>query len=371
MTEKMFQQASGGYLTLEEARALLQAHAYVRYVDETLERYCGTERNSRSLRDRVVEVLRESDPEASTDTLSHRVDTWFRKKYQLISRRSALQIIFGLHMKGEEGETALKRLCGEGFHWRDPQDLVWIFALEKGMGYPDACRLQERMKPLYTLPRNAPADETTMTESVRNQMQGIETEEELAAFLRESAPHLGRLHNTAFQLFSQFMTLLEEAPVLNRQTGERVMKTPEILATYLYDRLLPHEEKGEKPEILRDAVARDIRENWPGEFMISRMRQRSADVNRKTLILLFLACDGGESPYGDTTDRKKEDVFEDTCERLNQMLSDCGFPAMDSRNPFDWMVLYCMVAEEPSDIDDHMAAFLSTIFRDGEGEEDT
>ena len=93
------------------------------------------------------------------------------------------------------------------------------------------------------------------------------------------------------------------------------------------------------------------------------MTNRETDVTRKVLILLFLACDGGESDYGDFSEESEEDVFQDTYARLSSMLADCGFAPLDSRIPFDWMVLYCMVADEAFGIDENMNQFLSEVFR--------
>ena len=86
-------------------------------------------------------------------------------------------------------------------------------------------------------------------------------------------------------------------------------------------------------------------------------------------MLFRSACDGGESDYGDYySDGSEDDVFEDSYARLSSMLSDCGFPPLDSRTPFDWMVLYCMAADDTVEIDENITRFLSAIFR-GAGEE--
>jgi hypothetical protein len=121
----------------------------------------------------------------------------------------------------------------------------------------------------------------------------------------------------------------------------------------------------ESQQAALSALQRSIRQNWPEETVLSRMLHREADVTRKVLILLFLATDGGMGEYGDDVIGVQEegDAFEDMRDRLEAMLADCSFAPLDSRVPFDWMVLYCMcAAEESMYIDGKVQRFLARIF---------
>ncbi len=369
MTELMFRNATQGYLTLDEARKKLHADAYLRTASETLARYCRVDADNPALiRKTVVDLLLESDPSSKKDSVDRKVRSWVNEKIQFISRKSALQLAFALKLSVKDAEEMLWRLCGEGFHWRNPEDIVWLFALEHGMCFADACALSARMAPVYRLPEGLPADCETMTENIRGQVVRLQTEEELRAFLKESAPHLGALHNTAYQLFTEFMDILKSPEMDDLLPGEEKMTAGEIVTTYLYNHLIPRAKKdsGNKradEPLLKDAIQRDIQQNWPDEFALSRMANRETDVTRKVLILLFLACDGGDTDYGEFSDEDAEDVFQDTYARLSSMLADCGFPPLDSRIPFDWMVLYCMVADDLTGIDENIPKFLAGIFQ--------
>lgn len=370
MTELMFQDATEGYLTLGEAKQKLHASAYLRTAAETLARYCGVDMsNPTLLRKTVVELLLESDPSAKKDSVDRKVRSWVNDRIPLISRKSALQLAFALGLSVKDAEEMLWRLCGEGFHWRDPEDIVWLFALDRRMSYADACDLSIRMEPLYRLPEDLAADRETLTEMIRGQVIRLRTEEELEAFLKENAPRLGALHNTAYHLFMEFMELLKSPEMDDLLPGEEKMTAGEIVTTYLYNHLIPREKKdksGKRSDdaLLKDAIQRDIQQNWPDEFTLARMASRETDVTRKVLILLFLACDGGETAYGEFTDEDPEDLFQDSYARLSSMLADCGFPPLDSRIPFDWMVLYCMVADDLTGIDESIPKFLAAVFRD-------
>ena len=171
------------------------------------------------------------------------------------------------------------------------------------------------------------------------------------------------------------MHLLKTAAMDDLMPPDRELSTEDILEMYLFNHLIPRNKRETKGEgkkggpqdfVLREAIRRDIKQNWPDKYELSRMDNRMADVNRKTLILLFLACDGGESAYGDYSEKAIENYFEDAYERLNNMLSDCGFPEIDARVPFDWMVLYCMAAGDITDIDGNISRFLAEIFRGDE-----
>lgn len=369
MTELMFQYAAEGDLTMDEAKSKLHENAYIRTANETLAKYCGVaEDDPKMLKKKVSALLSESDPSQKKESNDKKVRTWVNNKVRYISRESAIQLAFALRLPVKDAEDMLWRLCGEGFHWRDPQDIIWLYALEHGMEYVDACALSQRMASAYRLSEDTEKDSETMTENIKQQVMQVQSEEELQAFLKENAPRLGALHNTAYKLFMEFMQLLRSASLEDNLPESRNMPANEIVTTYLYNHLIPREKKGVKGSkdiagIVKDAIQRDIQQNWPDEYALSRMANRETDVTRKVLILLFLACDGGESEYGDDCGESPEDVFEDTYARLSSMLADCGFSPLDPRVPFDWMVLYCMVADDFVDIDENIPRFLSEIFR--------
>ena len=99
---------------------------------------------------------------------------------------------------------------------------------------------------------------------------------------------------------------------------------------------------------------------------ISRRKNRRADVTRKALILLFLATDGDYEENGYDYDLTAEEVFEDIYERLNDMLFFCGYCELDPRNPFDWVILYCIYVEDLFDIDPKIQQLLGEVFQEQE-----
>lgn len=117
------------------------------------------------------------------------------------------------------------------------------------------------------------------------------------------------------------------------------------------------------------------------------MKARKTDVTRKTLILLFLATYSGEDSFysGDMPDEDedyseesfrdisrfseeeltREEIFLGTKDRIDYMLSLCGFAALDPRSPFDWLILYCMCTEDLLDMDERMRNMFMEMFGQG------
>lgn len=376
MTELMFQSASEKTLTIEQASAKLYECAYIRTVNETLARFYNIDKNDiPSLRKKTVSLLLESTPSANKESVEKKVRNWLNGKKQFISKESALQLIFGLHLSTQDAEEMMWHLCGEKFHWRDPEDIVWLYAIEHDMNYAEACVLLTKITEIYESAKSDTEDQSTMTESIRKLVMQIKDENELETFIRENAPQLGKLHNTAFDLFKAYMNILQSAPspVENNLPDARRMSVNEVVVTYLYNNLIPrgkreNNSKKRTDTILKDAIQRDIQQNWPDEFTLARIANREIDVTRKVLILLFLACDGGETDYGYYADGyfaegSPADIFEDTYARLESMLNDCGFAPLDPRIPFDWMVLYSIGVDDILDIDENISHFLSEIFK--------
>lgn len=385
MTQLMYQMAASQALTMPEAIEKLKQDAVLRSIREILQRFMG-EVAGDQLGPRLIDALMASDPQAKKDSVSRKVRMWLKEDVWQISRESALQVAFALKLKAENANQLLLQACEQGFHWRDPQDLIYIFALEQKMNWQEATALTERIRSRGLL-SSSKGEEAAYTAQLRSEAALIHTEEELMDFLREHAHQLGTLHHTAHALFLDFLQLLgwkenkkDASPKESKKQERDPMEDDpltmrDILTTYFYHDLVPqlkHAGKAGKAEKARvfSALQRDLRANFPDETMLSKMLHREMDVSRKVLILLFLATDGGESEYGDLSDEMSpEEIFEDRCERLNMMLVDCGFGPLDSRSRFDWMVLYCICVDDSLYIDGRIQRFLSEIFPEGKIEQ--
>lgn len=368
-TQLMYNMATSPSLTLDQAIEQLRRDAHPRTIRETLSSYAGIPAdNIKALQQVLTERLLAHSPlDTKRDTVSRKVRMWLGGDIQTISKQGAIQLCFALGLSSEDANQFLHRTCGEGFHWRDPEELVFLYALREQMTYPQALALRDCMgeKKLLT---SGQGDTETFTELVRQDAEHIASAQELEDFLRQFQGQLGSFHNTAYALFREYLNLLCEPEIDDLLDPDKKISVREVTATYLHEALISRFKKASSEtaeKTVLSALQRDIQQNWPDEIALSRMLHRTTDVSRKALILLFLATDGAASSDAledDLLEDDEDEDFEGRYTRLNAMLCDCGFAPLDSRAPFDWMVIYCMCIEEAMFIDAEIEAFLNAVF---------
>ena len=339
-----YEAATKDGLSPQEAAIQLLEKVEIRKFKDVLSLFAS----DREVRELLVNGLCANDAGRSRMSVDKKVRGWLAGKYQPTAREDLLELCFVLHLNTEDADAFLTMTGEEGLHWRDPRELVYAYALERGMSYREAQGLLERV-----MSEEACADETAQAASftplIRQEMKQCGTEEELREFLSRAAGRLGRLHNSAYRQFTAMLKVLEkpESYVLK---SERRYTIREIVQEYL-DRKLPSVREGRMLEEKRRSILAD----WPDEIVLSRMKNRRMDVTRKVLILLFLATDGGEEPQEEWVDEDWEQeppaddadvTFRSSYMRINQMLAECGYRMLDPRNAFDWLVLYCMRVED-------------------------
>lgn len=361
-TRAMYQAATSGTLSVSEAVRLLRQEMKPRTLPEKLQRFA----KGRDIRALLAEGFKRNHPDKKPESMDRKVRDWFGGKDRALRKEDALEVCFILGLTVEEADELLMLLVEEGFHWRSPEEIVFIYALGKGLDYPAACALNERMQPLLK-GISAQGREETFTAVVRTQVAALDNEQQLAEYLAHASAQLGRYHNTAYSLFMEYMGLLEDGSVADLLEDASAMTTRDVVEQYFHRRFVPPT-KGDRASTALSAIQRSIQSTWPDEIAISRMKNRAADVTRKVMILLFIATDGGFSDEDDEflDEWEETSVFEDAYARLNDMLALCGFSPLDPRAPFDWMMLYCLCVEDIFDVDAQMAAFLETLFAAGD-----
>lgn len=367
LSNAAFTAATMDGLTAQSATVSLMEHVQLRSFRDVLAAHADEGR----LQDILVDGLCANDASRVRGSVSKKVHDWLSGKYQPTRRDDLWELCFILKLSETQADAFLASAGDAGIHWREPRELVYAFALDRSMSYPEAVALFDRVKP------DASAD-TGTTESftplIRQEAQRCRTEDELRDYLRAAAGKLGSLHNVAYQHFLSMLQLLD-APESSNGQAERHYTTREIVEEYL-DRRLPSAREGKRMDEKRRCILAD----WPDEIILSRMKNRKADVNRKVLILLFLVTDSGddledewpdEAFYDAEIEEPEEEsadaAFRSTLMRMNQMLADCGFRLLDPRNAFDWLVFYCMRAthgsnEEMDGLNEHLTHVLGALF---------
>ena len=323
-------------------------------------------------REKLVDGLCRNNPSRNRESIDKKVRGWLGGRYRPTAREDLWELCFNLKLSTEGADGFLAVTSEEGIHWRDPKELTCAFALAREMSWPEAQALLERVVPKQPADSPAPS-RNAFTQAVRQEASRLETEEELAQYLREAQGKLGVYHNRAFQQFTAFLSLLENPRDISTEEQESYT-VRRIVETYLDNRLPAGWDKKKM-----DEKRQGILSGWPDEVTLSRMKTGKTDVNRKTMILLFLATDGGEElsddweedeDWEDEEEENDPDAdFRSSYLRINQMLSSCGYCMLDPRNPFDWVVLYCMrVSSDPESMEglsERLSEMLEMLFPAG------
>ena len=91
-------------------------------------------------------------------------------------------------------------------------------------------------------------------------------------------------------------------------------------------------------------IQREIKQHWPSAKTIYEMCARRRDVDRKTLLLLYLATEGeGEIR------QEEQKSFAEHHRRMDLMLFECGMPVLNIHSPFDWLVIQAVRQENEDD----------------------
>lgn len=363
--------------TVAQARDLLANSRQFRGLGDVLKSFTGCGKT----KEIIVDALLSYDPSKSREAVDRKVRNWLNGTTATLEKRTVYHLCRALDLSVEQTDAMLKYITGEGIHWRDPEEIIWCYAVANRLDYPAVCRLLEAgtvpVRRAGKVPAPAPG---SFTEDVRqdvfsllNQPEGV-----LLDYLTGHRDSLGAYHNTAYELFMEYNQILEGAGSPEKIAVDGKVTSRYIVEHYLCRRVLPTARRGDR----FSAVQRSIRMNWPDEATYSKMKSRELDVSRKVMMLLFLAVDDGEpeekipdpEDYDayDLPDEMAEDApltrderFELLQDRMNRMLHSCGFQPLDPRSPFDWIILFCMCAEDMIELDRRLEQTLAMMFPDG------
>lgn len=380
ISKRMFEQATSELLTVREAVDFLEREAKMRTLREKLEKFS----HGHELRAVLVQGLTRHHSDMGVDFIERRVSDWLNNPgNQTLRKSEAIEICFILGLSVEEADEFTALVCEEGLHWRNPDEIVYIFALKQGMDYLEAEKLKEEMTELLSGKKSSEnLMEDNFTPIIRAEVAALRTKEELIDYLMGAALRLGRYHNNAYRLFMDMMDVLEHPRLDETEENAGLFESEkltihDILREYFYENNVIYAKEqvraskkksgalSEEEKLVFTVIQKKVSDCWPNEIAIAKMKSREADVTRKVLILLFLATDQGlmaEDEDDFESVLSKDEVFEDLYQRLNDMLLQCGFMALDPRAPFDWLVLYCICVEDMFDVDIRMKAIFKEMF---------
>ena len=360
------------YHTPQEMVAFLKEGAMIRSFSYMLDELRPGEDVGRLLTDGLTEITGEK-----RDSVSKKVRNWRNGRNLPKDRETMFQICFILQLSEEQADRLIGRLSDTGIHYRNPAELSYAYALRTGRTYEEARRLKETALALYEQETKKPAAQAPeiFTSWVRKAFYEVDTDEKFESFIRDHSAQLGQMHETSYRKFKELLKLLQ-----NPEEGYgEAYSLADVMREYMQMRV-PVQQRGsarstgavKKSDM--DVFQKMVRLYWPNESTLSRMQNRTEDVSRKTLLLLYLATES----FDDSTEDEEdfwiyEDVEEDPdilletrIEKVNLFLHDCGMNRLDPGNPFDLLFLYAMKTEQDEEARARMEDVLAVLFKENE-----
>lgn len=296
----------------------------------------------------------EYEKKTQIDSVKRKVRNWLSGKNNPTDRDEVFRICFALDLDIEQSERLLTRQTEQGIHYRNGKEMIFAYCLKYHLGYENAIRLE---MDFYHKKEEKNSYENPVTHVFKYEFQKIKAEEDLLSFIMSHKMQLGNSHNTAYEYFCKMLA------VLSGENLEEEKYSMESIAD-LYLRLNVPEDKKTSGY---SNVQKIVKKYWPGARAIKAMKSRSEDVNRKTLLLLYIVTGGmSDETYNEIDEyySGSEEFLEYHCKKMNRMLKECGMSRIDPRNIFDYLVMYCLRPEEEIFMSDRMALLMSEIFEE-------
>ena len=351
----------------------------IRIFPDVLRKF-APEKDDKEIKELLRKKLCEFDSALKSDSIRKNIGNWFSGK-EPDNKKTLIKICFALGLNEEEAQLFMKFTQESGFHLRDPEDAAFLYCLRDGKNYQDAEEFVRKFpmppKPDRILEENS---NIVYTKIVADAFSDVYSDGEFEQFYKENVEYFDELRNTAHRHFTEYLDLLINAPVPEGPDEEASLSysIEKVVEKYLRMRL-PSERETSK----YDEIQKFIRKNWPNETEVKEMRNRVKGVTRKALLLSYIATESVKS-YSYCEDDDEENLYDDdeTSTPLNLlekhrisidiMLDECGFARLDPRNPFDWLIMYCLKTDEAEKdgIAGKLQEVVSILFQDDAEPED-
>lgn len=340
-------------LTAREAVDFLKSDMRVRTFDDNLKEISGIEEYEKLLMDGLYKVQSGKTEEIQLISLKKKVRNWVNGKNLPSDREEVFQICFAMGFDLEQSERLLSRLTEQGIHYRNGREAIFAYCLKYHLCYQDAVQMAEQFVDRSRMREDC---REPLTHIMKEAFQKVRGEEDFFAFLMNHRMQMGGSHNTAYSYFSKMLSIL---------SGEWLEDERKRSMEYIAENYLRMHVPLDKKISGYSNVQKIVKKYWPGARSIKAMKSRSEDVNRKTLLLLYIVTGGMFDETYTELDEEYLDAaefLEMHCKRMNQMLRDCGMSRIDPRNIFDCLILYCLRPEDEMFMSDRMQSLIKELF---------
>lgn len=285
---------------------------------------------------RLTRKLMEYNRDESRERTARKVRNWMHDRNLPKNREEIFKICFALQLDEQRAETLLGITAERGIHYRNPRELIYAYSLRKREDYPEAVRKVREMdniigkKEMTACTYKENETYAEITSYIRSRFEHIQSEEALWEFLEMHQNKFGQQNRTAYRKFRKMLNyLLHPSSEEDLLPDEQEYSIRKVVDQYL--RMgVPYEKKSGRYTPLQ----REIKQHWPSAKTIYEMCSGKLDVDRKTLLLLYLATEGeGDSDAVDTRS------ISEHRRRMDLMLAECGMPVLNVHCPFDYLIL--------------------------------
>lgn len=308
-------------------------------------------------------------------------------------RENLYNLCIALGMNTEQVRVFfLKNYMTIPFNYKDRIDAIYFYGISHDLPYLEILKLLNENE----LEEDSNSDFFESTKMIGNYIAEIDDIEIFREYLRSNSYGKRKQYETASRSILELSVenagyaeiertlniglrrerenkkgdLLSESTIL--KDDKTVNFKALLFVVYGYDNQERYANK--KTKISKcEYLPKAFRENFPNDQEFSRIlkREASPDVYRKALVIMkfynFFCSSMITYMYGTDkpeVNQKPKKVWEDYYERdtdeivadlhdfyyeTGLLLSQCGFEQMYARNPFDWLMLYCAMSNNPMD----------------------
>ena len=302
----------------------------------------------------INECCKKNDIELSEIGSTNTLKSWFkggpRPKKGEDSRDAMFALSFALEFTPDEtAELFHKVYLDRAFNFRNEKELVYYFCLANGKTWADAKRI------ILSIEHSTDDyDATLHTEAIKNDVNKFSNEAELLSYINTHR-HNMQLNNVTAKNYLN--SLIEQAKMFAMKEAELPEHDGEydgawknektVSVNFMYALITdtnPSTKKGTTTIFKNARLPKEIKNRFPEAGSFSE-KEPTYESIRKMIIMLFSYAFW----YHVQWERKNFDI-DDYTEQLNSLLNECGFSQLYYGNPYDWMYLYCTLADAPLDV---------------------
>ena len=296
------------------------------------------------------------------DSVNRKVRNWLSGQNIPTSREDIFHIAFALGLSESQADSLLGMCTDCGIHYREGRDVIYAWFLRTGRSYGEAKAFFETLPPVLCM-KETPMTENDLhlTRELQAAFQRISSLEELRTCYAANLNRFGTLHLRAYAYFTKYMDQLIRPSSDWDGREETDYSIEAVMERYFSMHMPPGRNRSGY-----SAVQKLIRHNWPNATALKNIQNRQMDVPRKLLLLLYVVTENVIDGSYQELDEEYITLQERLDEHwwiLNAILTDCGMPTLDPRNPTDWLVLYSLTAGEES-MSERMEQVIDKIYNE-------